>query len=164
MELGGTEKRIQALFCELSLEDRSRVPRFEKFWTQTKSPAPIFRRSWAVISVVVMIVAASSFGLWSKQTQTVLSIAPVTIPTPESPQLAMVVDPPRPQPTRHKRVVRPRQTDRVVFNEAALLSRWQSPTQNFMQSPSGVSFNALPQLDQSAKDLESFLPKKESNQ
>lgn len=163
MELGGTEKRIQALFSELSLEDRSRVPRFEKLWTATTSPAPLFRRSWAMTAAIVVIVAASSFVLLPRNTQS--NIAPVTIPTPASPQLASIVDAPRSQqPTRHKRIVRPRQTDRVVFNEAALLSRWQSPTQNFMQSPSSVSFNSLPQLDQSAKDLESFLPKKESNQ
>ena len=165
MELGGTEKRIQALFSELSLEDRRRVPRFEKFWTETKNPAPLFRRSWIVTAAVVAIAAATSFALWSNQSQTVVSIAPVEISTSTSPQLALVVDPPRShQPTRHKRIVRQRQTDRFVFNEAALLSRWQSPTPNFMQSPSSVSFDSLPQLNQSAKDLESFLPKKESNQ
>ena len=164
MELGGTEKRIQALFSELSFEDRSRVPRFEKLWTATTNPAPLFRRSWAMTAAIVVIVVASSFALWSRQSQTVLNIAPLTIPTPSLPQLAMIVELPRSQPPRHKRIVRQRSTDRVVFNEAALLSRWQSPTQNFMQSPSSVSFNSLPQLDQSAKDLESFLPKKESNQ
>ena len=159
MELGGTEKRIQALFSELSLEDRNRVPRFEKLWTQTTRPAPVFRRSLAVTAAVVVIVAMASW-LWSKQSQIVLDIAPLEIPTA---QLALIVEQPRPQQPSRKRIVRPRRTDRVVFNDAALLSRWQSPTQNFMQSPSSVSFNSLPQLDQSAKDLESFLPKKESN-
>jgi hypothetical protein len=146
MELDGTEKRIQALFSELTLEDRRRVPRFEKLWTETTRPAPLFRRSWAVTAVVVVIVAASSFALWSRQSQTVLNIAPLEIPAPASPH--------------RKRTIR----QRSVLSEAALLSRWQSPTQNFMQSPSSVSFNSLPQLNQSAKDLESFLPKKESNQ
>jgi hypothetical protein len=159
MELDGTEKRIQALFSELSLEDRTRLPRFEKFWTETTNPAPVFRRSWAVAAALVVI-AASSFALWSRQSQTVLNIAPVAIPTPASPQLASIVEPPRPQPPHRKKTVR----QRSVLSEAALLSRWQSPTQNFMQSPSSVSFNSLPQLNQSAKDLESFLPKKESNQ
>lgn len=167
MELGGTEKRIQALFSELSLEDRTHVPRFELLWTRVEktTPAPLFRRSWAV--AVVVIAAASLFLLWSKPSQTVLNIAPLEIPTPASPQVAAVVEPSRPHQPRKKRIVRQRQPDRVL-SEAALLSRWQSPTQNFMQSPSSVSFNSLPQLDQSAKDLESFLPKndgriKESN-
>jgi hypothetical protein len=159
MELGGTEKRIQALFSELSLEDHSRVPRFEKLWTQPVSPARGFRLSFAVTAAVVVIVAALSLAFWSRQSQ--LNIAPVEIPTP---QLALIVEPPQPQQPRQKKIVRQRQPDRHILSEAALLSRWQSPTQNFMQSPSSVSFNSLPQLDQSAKDLESFLPKKESNQ
>jgi hypothetical protein len=167
MELDGTEKRIQALFSELSLEDRTRLPRFEKFWTETTNLAPVFRRSWAVAAALVVI-AASSFALWSRQSQTVLNNAPVAIPTPASPQLATFVEPARPHQPRKRRIIRQRQPDSVL-SEAALLSRWQSPTQNFMQSPSSVSFNSLPQLNQSAKDLESFLPKndgriKESNQ
>jgi hypothetical protein len=159
MELDGTEKRIQALFSELSLEDCSRVPRFEKLWRQPASPARRFRTSFAVTAVVVVVVAAVSLALWSKQSQ--LNIAPLEIPTP---QLALIVQQPQPQQPRQKKIVRPRQPDRHIFSEAALLSRWQSPTQNFMQSPSRVSFNSLPQLDQSAKDLKSFLPRKESNQ
>ena len=167
MELGGTEKRIQALFSELSLEDLTHVPQFELLWTRVEktTPAPLFRRSWVV--AVVVIAAASLFLLWSKPSQTVLNIAPLEIPTPASPQVAAVVEPARPHQPRKKRIVRQRQPDGVL-SEAALLSRWQSPTQNFMQSPSSVSFNSLPQLDQSAKDLESFLAKndgriKESN-
>jgi hypothetical protein len=169
MQLGGTEKRIQALFSELSLEDRTHVPRFEQLWTcvEKTTPAPSFRRSWAMAAIVV-IAAASLFALWSR---TVLNIAPLEIPTPASPQfnqVAAVVAPAKPHPSRKKRIVRQRQSD-TVFSEAALLSRWQSPTQNFMESPSSMSFNSLPQLDQSAKDLESFLPKdngqsKERNQ
>jgi hypothetical protein len=160
MELDGTEKRIQALFSELALEDRTRLPRFEKLWTQRTRPAPGFRRSWAVTAAVVVIAAASAFALWSNKT--VPNIAPIEIPTPAPPQLASIVEPARPQQPRRKRVVvHQRQS---VLSEAALLSRWQSPTQSFMQSPSSVSFNSLPQLNQSAKDLESFLPKKESNQ
>ena len=167
MELGGTEKRIQALFSELSLEDRTHVPRFQQLWTlrdEKTGRAPLFRKSWAV--AVVVIAAMGSFALWSRQSQ--LNIAPLEIPTPASPQIASVVEPARLHQPRKKRIVLQRRPD-SVFSEAALLSRWQSPTQNFMQSPSSVSFNSLPQLDQSVKDLESFLPKnngpiKESNQ
>jgi len=168
MEFGGAEKKIQTLFSELSLEDGVRVPRFEQLWRRAEktSPAPLFRRSFAVTAAIVVIAAASSFALWSTPSQTVLNIAPLAIPAAASPRLALTLE--SPQPLRQKRVVRQRNTP-SVFNDATLLSRWQSPTQNFMQSPSSVSFNSLPQLDQSAKDLESFLPKnnellKESNQ
>jgi RNA polymerase sigma-70 factor (ECF subfamily) len=125
------------------------------------------KRLRAVTAAVVVIAAMSSLALWSKYqaTQTALNIAPVELPTlasPEPNQVATVVELPRTHP-RPKRTTRPRQTENVVLNNAALLSSWQSPTQNFMQSPSDVSFNSLPQLNESAKDLESFLPKKESN-
>jgi hypothetical protein len=166
MELGGTEKRIQALFSELSLEDRTHVPRFERLWTHVEktSPAPLFRRSWAVTAAAVIAVA-TMFTLWSRQSKPVLNIAALEIPTPASPQVAsIIIEQRRPHQPRKKRIVRQRQFDSVI-TEAALFSQWQSPTQNFMQSPSSVSFNSLPQLNQSAKDLESFLPKsKESNQ
>lgn len=160
MELDGTEKRIQALFSEIALEDRRRVGRFEKLWTETTRPAPVFNRSLAATAAVVVIVAATSLALWSGQSQTVLNIAPLEIPAPASPQLAAIAEPPRSQQPHRKRTIRQRS---VSLSEAALLSRWQSPTQNFMQSPSSVSFNSLPQLNQSAKDLESFLPKKGSH-
>ena len=172
MQLAGPEKRIQALFSELSLEDRTHVPRFEQLWTRVEetTPAPVFRRAWA-LAAAVAVIAASSFALWSRQSQTVLNIAPLDIPTPASPQLnqvASVVEPAKPHQPRKKRIVRQRQSD-SVFSEATLLSSWRSPTESFMQSPSSVSLNSLPQLNQSAKDLESFLPKdngqtKERNQ
>ena len=169
MELGGTEKRIQALFSELSLEDRTHMPRFDRLWPRVeKTNAPSFRTSWAVAAVVVVIAAASLFALWSRQSETVLNIAPLEVPTPVSPRVASIVEPAKPHQPRKKRIVRQRQPDSVI-SEAALLSSWQSPTQNFMQSPSSVSFNSLPQLNESAKELESFLPKdngqiKERNQ
>ena len=165
MELGGTEKRIQALFSELSLEDHSHVPSFEHLWTRAaatrSAPARAFTRS-LVVTAAVIVVAASSFALWSKQSPVVLNIAPLGIPATPLPQLAAVVDTPRsPRAQRPKRIARPRQTESDVITEAALLSSWQSPTSTLMESPSRVNFNSLPQLNQSAKDLESFL--KESN-
>jgi hypothetical protein len=165
MELTGTEKRIQALFSELSLEDRSRTPHFAHLWTraQATKPSRVFSKSLAVSAAVVVLAVAFSFVIWSTSiTQNALNIAPVEIPTTASPQFAAVTD--TPPPVQHpKRIARrPRQTEGPVINDAALLSRWQSPTSSFMESPSSVRLNSLPELNQSAKDLESFL--KESNQ
>ena len=165
MELTGTEKRIQALFSELSLEDRSRTPHFAHLWTRAEAtkPSRVFSKSLAATAAVIVLAVAFSFVIWSRSiTQNALNIAPVEIPTTASPQLAAVTDTP-PPPQHAKRIARrPRQTERPVINDAALLSRWQSPTSSFMESPSSVRLNSLPELNQSAKDLESFL--KESNQ
>jgi hypothetical protein len=164
MELAGTEKRIQALFSELSLEDRRRTPRFEYLWTRAEAtrPARVSGRLLAVTAAVIVLVVACSFVIWSRSiTQSALNIAPLEIPTTALPQLAAANTPPRTQHT--KRIVRlPHQTKNTAITDAALLSRWQSPTSTFMESPSSVRLNSLPELNQSAKDLESFL--KESKQ
>lgn len=126
------------------------------------------KRLRAVTAAVVVLAAVSVFALWSKyqSIQNALNIAPLEVPAQSQPQLshvAVVVESPRPPRPHQKRLARLRQTENIILSDAALLSSWQSPTQNFMQSPSSVSFDSLPQLNQSAKDLESFLPKKESN-
>src|SRR3982750_1057163 len=69
MKLSGDEKRIQALFCELSLEERSHVPRFEKLWSgaEAKGPAEVrrFSRSAFVIASALAFAAACSLAAWS---------------------------------------------------------------------------------------------------
>ena len=176
MELGGAEKRIQALFSELSLEDRPHVPRFEKLWTRAEvtRPAPVraFSSSVAVIAAIVLIAAAMSLSLWSwSRTTVALNIPPQEIPNfaIRPPQVAIVIEPSKPVFERQRKSVRKHQSKRNEVSTAELLSRWQSPTQSFMQAPTTVVFNSLPQLNQSAKELEAFLPKnnevmKESNQ
>lgn len=167
MEFDGTEKRIQALFSELSLEDHRRTPHFGQLWTEAPTPTSLFTRSFAAVTAAVVVIAAAiSFALWSTQYESALKIAPLELPITlkselQPNQLAAVVESPRsPVHPRPGRTAHPRQ----ITTDAALLSRWQSPTQGFMETPSVPVFNSLPELNQSAKDLESFLPKKESNQ
>jgi hypothetical protein len=183
MKSGGNEKRIQALFCELSLEDQSQAPRFEKLWSgaEVTRPAQVrrFSRSAVVIASALAITAASSLAAWSwyKSTQfpaqnafnvplqtpaTILAVARV----PEPYEMDSVI---RPRRQRQKRSTRQRQTERALMREAAMLSSWQSPTQKFMESPTSFSLNSIPQLNQSVQELQLFLPKnnelmKESNQ
>jgi hypothetical protein len=164
MELGGTEKRIQALFSDQSLEDSGHVPRFEQLWRRAETTRPVraISKSLAVTAAVV-IVAAITFALWSRQSQIALNIAPLDLPTQalRQPDKLASLEPPPSRPEREKRTARLRPTERFITGEAAQLSRWQSPTQSFMQSPTSTRFDSLPQLNQSAKDLESFLPKNE---
>jgi hypothetical protein len=161
MELAGAEKRIQALYSELALADRSRMPRFERVWTRAEamSPAPVFKRALVLTTALVVIAGAFSSALWSRyNSQIALNIAPVeiaTAPLPQPGQLSRAS-----QPSRHRRTLRQRPVANPDITQAELLSSWQSPTQSFLESPSSTAFNSLPQLNQSAKDLESFLPKK----
>ena len=179
MELGGDEKRIRALFSELSFEDQSRVPQFGKLWTRAQATqesalrrafAPLreksLNRSVAVLVSLIVTAAACSLVVWtwysSTETPNIAIQLPAPVETPYTPT-PVKVEPAR----RQKRIVRRRQVDRIA-TEAALLSNWQSPTQRLMASPTDLALGSLPALNQSAKDLESFLSKnseimKESN-
>jgi len=188
MDLVGGENRIRALFSELSFEDQSSIPEFEELCKRRLvPPAPVggFRRSAVMIAVTLLLVAGCSLGAWSwyrftrSSMQNAAELAPPETSTPplrvqksEVQELhnrksaAPVVK----SPARHrKNLARLRPTDRAVIRDAALLSRWQSPTLIFLESPAGFALNSLPQLNQSAEQLKLFLPgntelKKELNQ
>ena len=183
MELAGEEKRIQALFSETSLDNRSTAPRFEELWTSAEiaaTHAPVRNGSHFVLAIasIVLIVAASTFAAWSwyKATSTAtqhdakVAPEPIAVPLP-APQLAQNSKRAVEITTRpvHQKRARVPQLQRPAINEAALLSRWQSPTQLLMQFSKTVDLSSLPQLNQSAEALKHFLPantdlKKESNQ
>src|SRR5262249_12836820 len=93
MELGGDEKRIQALFSELALENHSGAPGFETLWTQAEATGPERGRrrsgSILVIGAALLIGAAAllsaSFWYQSSQSDDAINIAPQEIPTPAAP-------------------------------------------------------------------------------
>src|ERR1043165_5825839 len=67
MELGGDEKRIQALFSELSFADQSRVPQFGHLWTRAqlgKEPRSTGRPVAVFVSLLVTA-AACSLAVWA---------------------------------------------------------------------------------------------------
>jgi hypothetical protein len=183
MELGGDEKRIQALFSELSLEDQRRVPQFGRLWARAhaqesalhRAVAPlrekIFSRTVAVTISLFVTTAVGSLAVWtwyrSTQTPMIVVQLPAPVEAPYRPARESI-QPVKIEQRRQKQIARRRQVDRSIATEAALLSSWQSPTQRFMASPTDLALGSLPALNQSAKDLESFLSKnseimKESN-
>jgi hypothetical protein len=180
MDSAGDEKRIRALFCELTLEDQSAAPQFAHLWTRAQVVNDVDAHSFGrpVVALITALVVAGAFAVWSwygvapSSPSNIVNVQPQGTISEEAPQqtnLAPVSQPARAQPPRQKNIARRRQTDRNVIAEAALLSSWHSPTQSFMASPTRIVPGSLPQLNQSVKDLESFLPKnneimKESNQ
>jgi len=168
MEFSGDEKRIQALFSELSLENRTRTPRFEKLWLRaeasTPTPAPLVTRFVlvAMVVIVVMSVVAARSWLSSSQSQQAANIPPQMIPTTSQPRIQhselSIASKDVARPRRFAR----RQAERAAINQAAMLSNWQSPTSILLNSPTAAVLSSLPQLNQSARDLEQFLPKKNS--
>ena len=183
MELGGDEKRIRALFSELSFEDQSHAPSFGRLWRKAESTESARPRNWrlstaavALCAAAIVTVAALAAWSWSAPTtnlptQNALNIIPnptPAAPAPDRHDSSSPTDHPRSQPQRKKRQPRYRVTDSAVAG-AAMLSSWQSPTSSLLQSPTGFALNTLPQLNESAEQLKQFLPKnndatKESNQ
>lgn len=185
MEFAGDEKRVQALFSEQLLEDHGLAPGFESLWTRAErvgsAPVRASRKPVMVIVSALIFAGAALLGarLWHpftpSPTEQALNVSPkiIVAPSPETVRQTNQDSPNKrgleSRPERQKRVPRPRQVERTTAREAALLSSWQSPTQIFMNSPVAVSFNSLPQLNQSAEQLKSFLSRntdltKESNQ
>ena len=174
MELGGDEKRIQALFSELSLEDRSRAPQFGHLWTRVQASrravAPVGEKTLIRLLVLLLITAAFSVAawVWSRTPSPPNTNIANYVPQSVADEVPIKIVPERIKPQSQKHIARRRKVDRGM-TEVALLSSWQSPTQSFMTSPTDLALSSLPQLNQSVKDLESFLPKnneimKESNQ
>jgi hypothetical protein len=179
MELAGDEKRIQALFSELSLAEAQRAPRFEQLWREAllTKQAPRFGKSLVLVAATVLVAVAILFVAWSRyrspaqqnaQNQNVQNLAPQTIASGPAQQRLEPEDVEvtqhhrRSHPSRRRVVARQRQSELALQQQAAMLANWKSPTEQFMTSPTGSVFNSLPQLNESVKDLQSFLPK-ESN-
>jgi hypothetical protein len=177
MELAGNEKRIQALFSELSHAEAQVAPDFGKLWREAlvAEQVPRFGKSLVlkVATAATVIVAVTVlFVLWSRDRapieQTVQNVAPQTLPDSsqvQAPEPAnKVVQRRSPSPSHRRRTLaRRQQRGRALDQQAALLANWRSPTEQFMTAPTASAFSSLPQLNESVKDLQSFLPK-ESNQ
>jgi len=182
MELVGEEKRIQALFSELRLEDQSVMPRFATVWNRaelsTVARRSPFRLSFGSAMALIVCVAIFSFALamrnWrGSQNPVGRATNDAILPGAGSIQITKVsapkdaVDEQRrsnPKRTAAKLAARRRQAEliaatRKAARDAAAISRWQSPTSALLRSPSDEVFTSLPQLDEGANELKSFLPK-----
>ena len=168
MEFSGDEKKIQALFSELALDDQSHVPRFEKLWlratTTATVPATLVTRMAIVTAAILAGVCLIAIWSWyrSSQSEQVANIPPQSIPgsrvTPPEQQFPSI-NAKDLRPLRPRRPLRQRQTERAAIRQAAVLSNWQSPTNILLNSPTASVLSSLPKLNQSARDLEQFLPK-----
>ena len=164
MEFSGDEKRIQALFSELALENQNRTPRFERLWLSAEpnspAPAPLIKRFVLVAIMVIVVLGVVTARSWfsSSPSQQVANIPPQIIPERQVQQPEQQLSSASSDVARPRRFAR-RQTERAAIRQAAMLSNWQSPTNILLNSPTVSVLSSLPQLNQSARDLEEFLPK-----
>ena len=168
MEYSGDEKKIQALFSELSLEQQSRAPNFEALWPRAPSNSlarPRFVRRLALVMAAILaavcLIATSSWYR-SSQFEPTANIPPQIIPiTPRltQPEQFLFAHSKDVRTTHPRRLARQARIERAAIREAAVLANWQSPTNILLNSPVVSFLSSLPQLNQSARDLEQFLPK-----
>ena len=178
MELSGEEKRIQASFHELRLEDERITPRFATVWNRAHSSSTRRQTELAFrIAAVVVIVclAVSSLALLSRYVQRNPrsndavangTVKPGVNPAQNKKDRELVGQDGRGQVVTKPELVRfaPRHqaakllVRRSTVRDLIALSRWQSPTTGLLRSPGDEVLRALPQLNQNLHELESFLP------
>ena len=181
MELVGDEKRIRALFSELKFADELAAPGFTAVWQKAQSrhhqPRRAFNFSFAV-ATVLLVCALATLAIWTKYSQrTPPATAFVNVPAgsdfPKTGIRHDLTSKPgmtlTPAPvirtavkSRAARLAAQRRAliaaNRKAEKEAKELASWQSPTATLLNSPSDNLFKSLPQLNENANELKSFLP------
>jgi flagellar basal body-associated protein FliL len=181
----GEEQEIRGLFSELKLADQKNAPGFTAVWHRAQArslkPRRALNLSFAV-ATGLLICALGTLALWSMRSQPVApasASASVSAPAgsfaPRSEKPSTVAgtsEPPeytRPLiKNRVRRVVSPQHAQEIAGNqqltkEAKAIASWQSPTSDLLSSPSDGLFKSLPQLNENANEMKSFLPNREND-
>lgn len=177
MELSGEEKKLQALFSELKTADEETAPRFARVWNRA---TPRTRRAFVfkpafVAGMPLLVCAVVSFAVWSRYPQPTPAPSIVRVETPDNTTHAIVaptVAPlaaPTTTPAKENTSARRNRTNarrnsiqlaanRKLTQDAKAITDWESPTSALLSSPSDALFSSLPQLNENANGLQSFLP------
>ena len=178
MELSGEEKKLQALFSELKTADGQTTPHFGATWNRAQiGPRKVRAFNPAFVAVTLLLVfGVVAFAVWSRYLRTTPSPQPAVAEAPQSPAITTAVEPSpapvkeTPAPHPKDNVVAGRKTrtanqrnamlaaNRKLQKDAKSIANWTSPTSALLASPSDEMFSSLPELDQSATQLKSFLP------
>ncbi len=177
MELSGEEKKLQALFSELRTADEEAAPRFARVWNRA---TPVARRAFVlnpafVAATALLVCAVISLAVWSRyrpeRQPAIVRVGIPAVPAPQtiaSPNVEPAPAPPT-TPTKENTTARRNRTtvrrnsiqlavNRKLTRDAKAISDWQSPTSALLSSSSDELFSSLPQLNENANGLQSFLP------
>jgi len=178
MELSGEEKKLQALFSELKAADEQTTPHFAATWDRAqRSPRKTRMLNPAFVAATLLLVfGVVAFAVWSRYSRTATSPQSVIATAPQNPgNPARDEAPPAPAPetplpkpktvavlsrnkTTGQRNVMLAAANRKVQKDAKSIASWTSPTSALLESPNDEIFSSLPELNQSATQLKSFLP------
>lgn len=178
MELSGEEKKLQALFSELKTADEETAPRFARVLngaTPRARRAFVFNPAFVVVTAL-LVCAVVSLAVWSRYRQQT-EPAVVRVETPAAPKTTHASEWPTAEPSaaptttptkenttaRRQRITVRRNSIQLAANrkltrDAKAITDWESPTSALLSSPSDALFSSLPQLNENANGLQSFLP------
>jgi hypothetical protein len=179
MELAGEQKRIQALFSELRLAEEQIVPRFATVWNRAQArtlrPARAFNLSF-VAATALLVCALVSLAVWSKYSQrnapaavagtvTASGLVKAANGTPVAPALSDHKPNQNNSMSRARRLSAQRRALMLAINrraarDAKVISSWESPTASLLKSQNDELLKSIPQLNENADELKSFLPNK----
>jgi hypothetical protein len=176
MEIIGDDKRLRALYSETRFVDEQVVPSFSAAWQRAQSRAKQPRRTIAFAfasALALVIFAVATFAIWSKysprpQTYSAFAGAAAanlaSLPKKSGAEAIHSTLPVNhPVRSRASKLAAQRQQwlvaeNRKVQKEAKEIANWQSPTASLLSSSSDDLFKSLPQLNENANGMKSFLP------
>jgi len=176
MEIIGDDKKLRALYSETRFVDEQVVPSFSATWHRAQSRAKQPRRTFTFAfasALALVIFAVATFAIWSKystQPQTYSAFATVAtanlapLPNKGSTETTLPALPVNhPVRSRANKLAAQRQQllaseTRKAEKEAKEIASWQSPTASLLSSSSDGLFKSLPQLNENANEMKSFLP------
>jgi hypothetical protein len=172
MEIVGNDNRIRALFSELKIADVQAAPGFTAVWHRAEAsslqPRRRFDFSFAAVTALLAL-TLGSLAVWSMYLNRsnpryqvfaeLKAIDKVVVP-----EITTSVDLTKPlrRPIRSRANRSLARNDSLIAGnkqtESITIDTWQSPTTALLTSPADGLFKSLPQLNQNANELKSFLP------
>ena len=178
MELDGEEKTIRALFREMKLEDDRATPAFVREWRREPfRPARVrFGRVAFAVAVVSVILVSTillrrhllvvkplpnevteQHEMNAERDQKQSSRSDASSLLANEARTANNLTSKRRWSDRSRKHARLTSSLRRRKKEPSFLSDWQSPTRAFLRLPGADLLKRLPQLNQSSRELGSFL-------
>ena len=172
MEIIGDDKNIRALFSELKFAEEQTAPVFAATWHRAvaRREQPRAFNFALVTTTALLVLVLGSLAVWSRYSQPGAAVQIAGTIHGDSVSLAAEVKPPAPgaaqkigPQSRPRNLATQRRAlvaaaNRKAAEQAKEIASWQSPTASLLSSTSDDLFRSLPQLNEKANELKSFLP------
>lgn len=184
MEIIGNDKKLRALFSEIRLEDGQAAPSFASTCQRAQSRSlqkPRALNFAFVAATALLVFGFASLAIWSKYSRssetTYSAFASIAAGdfarkqtdngTEAAVSVSAIKNTGAHSKLRSKNVVTQRAPvvarNRTTQQAAKEIASWQSPTASLLSSSSDDLFKSLPQLNENASELKSFLPNRSND-